>query len=94
MAKLLLFSLGLVALFFAVAAHSNGRAPSYVPYGSSERSVPVGFDISISAVSVLLPQSRNVKYKLEAFNGCFRWYVFYLDLAYHPLISISLCRKD
>lgn len=68
--------LGLIAILLCFVSLSFGRISAPAAFGGQERAAPVGSDISISAVSVLLPQSRSVRYKLEAFNGCFRWCVF------------------
>jgi hypothetical protein len=35
-----------------------------------------GEEIRLSEASVLLPYSSKVTYQIQAFNGCFRWYVF------------------
>ena len=66
--------LGLLAICLALLSLSEARISASAAFGGQERTVLAGSDISISAVSVLLPQSRSVRYKLEAFNGCFRWY--------------------
>lgn len=72
---LLVVMAGLVALS---PAQGSPRPHSYGNFGTNGRHNSVGSDISISAVSVLLPQDPNVLYKLEVFNGCFRWYVLTL----------------
>lgn len=35
-------------------------------------------DISISTVSILLPHDPKVQFVVDAFNGCFKWYVLSL----------------
>lgn len=73
---------GLISLLLVlcvVSAAQNGRTQPFANLGGNTRSESVGTDISISSVSVLLPQSRAVKYKLEVFNGCFRWYVCHAE---------------
>jgi len=67
--------LGLLLALVVLVALSAARSQPNGSFGSSQRSKSVGSDISISSVSILLPQSRSVKYKLEAFNGCFEWCV-------------------
>jgi hypothetical protein len=32
-------------------------------------------DIAISTASVLLPPDSAVYFEIEAYNGCFKWYV-------------------
>lgn len=68
--------IGLLLVLCLVSATYSARTQPFPNIGGSARSESVGTDISISSVSVLLPQSRAVKYKLEVFNGCFRWYDF------------------
>lgn len=68
--------LGALLVLVVLVALSAARSPPNGSLGSSQRSKSIGTDLSISSVSILLPQSRSVKYKLEAFNGCFEWCVF------------------
>lgn len=71
--------IGLLLVLCLVSAAYSARTQPFANIGGNTRSESVGTDISISSVSVLLPQSRAVKHKLEVFNGCFRWYVFALS---------------
>jgi hypothetical protein len=77
--RLLSVLLCLLALASACRANAPSRARSQGSFGSSSRPSTIGSDISISAVSILLPQDPNVRYRLDVFNGCFRWYVFQLN---------------
>lgn len=62
----------------AAVAQSGAVLSSYAGVGSAPRVNSIGSDISISAVSVLLPQDPSVAYRLDVFNGCFKWCVFFL----------------
>lgn len=82
----------LLAVVFACKANTPSRAHSYGSFGASPRPSSVGSDISISAVSVLLPQDPSVLYRLDVFNGCFRWCVLLLSygvICFNLLLDLS-----
>ncbi|XP_049849503.1 nuclear pore membrane glycoprotein 210-like [Schistocerca gregaria] len=72
----------LVAIFFLHISFSGRsvHASGKVSNGSgdaeswtSRLNNTVGSDISISTVSILLPHSSEVSFRVDAYNGCYKW---------------------
>jgi hypothetical protein len=75
----LLFSFFLISLTWCntLATETNTARAKGTQQGYWPSNDPFGSDIAISDLTLLLPHTINAKnevqYKLEAYNGCFKW---------------------